>query len=141
MTLPSGSGWIFDPMDVGLPSFVLVALERERGLSQGQVGTAIGVGLFGMFAGAASVIRIDGRKAPRARPWSASCSVLRGRGHGRLRYVRHRSAHYRGERLVFGRRDEGADPGRDLRANGRARYRPGLEPSAKNLYARVMSAL
>ena len=53
MRLPSESGWISDAMGIGLLSFVLLALERERGLSQGQDGAATSVGLFGMFVGAA----------------------------------------------------------------------------------------
>ncbi len=53
VTLLSGFGWMFDAMDVGLLSFVMVALAREWGLSQGQVGVAISAGLFGMFVGAA----------------------------------------------------------------------------------------
>lgn len=66
VTLLSGLGWMFDAMDIGLLSFVLVALAQEWGLSQGQVGVAISVGLFGMFVGAAaSGILSDmyGRKA------------------------------------------------------------------------------
>ena len=62
----SGSGCMFDAMDIGLLSFVLVALAQEWGLSQGQVGTAISVGLLGMFVGAAvSGVLADryGRKA------------------------------------------------------------------------------
>nr|WP_207955996.1 MFS transporter [Rubrobacter marinus] len=54
VTLLSGLGWMFDAMDIGLLSFVLVALASEWGLSQGQVGAAISVGLFGMFVGAAA---------------------------------------------------------------------------------------
>jgi len=49
----AGLGWMFDAMDIGLLSFVLVALAQEWGLSQGQVGVAISIGLFGMFVGAA----------------------------------------------------------------------------------------
>ncbi len=52
ITLLSGLGWMFDAMDIGLLSFVLVALAREWNLSQAQVGSAISVGLFGMFLGA-----------------------------------------------------------------------------------------
>jgi MFS transporter, putative metabolite:H+ symporter len=54
VTLLSGLGWMFDAMDIGLLSFVLVALAQEWGLSQGQVGVAISIGLFGMFVGAAA---------------------------------------------------------------------------------------
>jgi MFS transporter, putative metabolite:H+ symporter len=57
---------MFDAMDIGLLSFVLVALAQEWGLSQGQVGVAISVGLFGMFVGAAvsgSLSDRYGRKA------------------------------------------------------------------------------
>ena len=52
ITILSGLGWMFDAMDIGLLSFVLVAIAREWDLSQAQVGTAISVGLFGMFVGA-----------------------------------------------------------------------------------------
>lgn len=54
VTLLAGLGWMFDAMDIGLLSFVMVALARDWGLSQGQVGLAISVGLFGMFVGAAA---------------------------------------------------------------------------------------
>lgn len=54
VTLLSGLGWMFDAMDIGLLSFVLVALAREWELTQGQVGLAISVSLFGMFVGAAA---------------------------------------------------------------------------------------
>lgn len=54
VTLLSGLGWMFDAMDIGLLSFVMVALAREWDLGQGQVGLAISVGLFGMFVGAAA---------------------------------------------------------------------------------------
>ena len=54
VTLLAGLGWMFDAMDIGLLSFVMVALAQEWGLSQGQVGVAISVGLFGMFVGAAA---------------------------------------------------------------------------------------
>ena len=57
---------MFDAMDIGLLSFVLVALAQEWGLSQRQVGVAISVGLFGMFVGAAvsgSLSDRSGRKA------------------------------------------------------------------------------
>ena len=54
VTLLAGLGWMFDAMDIGLLSFVLVALAGEWGLSQGQVGAAISIGLFGMFVGAAA---------------------------------------------------------------------------------------
>jgi putative MFS transporter len=53
VTLLSGLGWMFDAMDIGLLSFVLVAIAREWKLSQQQVGTAISAGLLGMFVGAA----------------------------------------------------------------------------------------
>lgn len=52
--LLSGLGWMFDAMDIGLLSFVLVALAKEWELTQGQVGLAISVSLFGMFVGAAA---------------------------------------------------------------------------------------
>jgi putative MFS transporter len=54
VTLLAGLGWMFDAMDIGLLSFVMVALASEWGLSQGQVGVAISIGLFGMFVGAAA---------------------------------------------------------------------------------------
>jgi putative MFS transporter len=66
VTVLAGLGWMFDAMDIGLLSFVLVALAQEWGLSQGQVGVAISVGLFGMFVGAAvsgSLSDRYGRKA------------------------------------------------------------------------------
>ncbi len=66
VTLLAGLGWMFDAMDIGLLSFVLVALAGEWGLSQGQVGAVISIGLFGMFVGAAaSGVLADryGRKA------------------------------------------------------------------------------
>ncbi|HET7481067.1 MAG TPA: MFS transporter [Rubrobacteraceae bacterium] len=53
VTLLSGFGWMFDAMDIGLLSFVMVVLAQEWGLSEGQVGLAISTGLFGMFVGAA----------------------------------------------------------------------------------------
>ncbi len=66
VTLLAGLGWMFDAMDVGLLSFVMVALAQEWGLSQAQVGVAISAGLLGMFVGAAaSGVLADryGRKA------------------------------------------------------------------------------
>jgi len=57
---------MFDAMDIGLVSFVVAALAAEWGLSQGEVGLAISVGLFGMFVGAAvsgSLADRFGRKA------------------------------------------------------------------------------
>lgn len=54
VTMLAGFGWMFDAMDIGLLSFVLVALAQDWGLTQGQVGLAISVGLFGMFVGAAA---------------------------------------------------------------------------------------
>ncbi len=45
---------MFDAMDIGVLSFVLVALAGEWGLTQGQVGAVISIGLFGMFVGAAA---------------------------------------------------------------------------------------
>lgn len=52
VTLLCGLGWMFDAMDIGLLSFVVAALAQEWGLTQGQVGVAISVGLLGMFVGA-----------------------------------------------------------------------------------------
>lgn len=66
VTLLTGLGWMFDAMDVGLLSFVMVALAAEWGLTQGEVGIAISVGLFGMFVGAAASGTLSdrfGRKA------------------------------------------------------------------------------
>ncbi|QIN85315.1 MFS transporter [Rubrobacter tropicus] len=57
---------MFDAMDVGLLSFVMVALAREWGLSQGQVGIAISAGLFGMFVGAAASGTLADRYGRRA---------------------------------------------------------------------------
>ena len=54
VTVLAGLGWMFDAMDIGLVSFVVAALAAEWGLSQGEVGLAISVGLFGMFVGAAA---------------------------------------------------------------------------------------
>ncbi len=53
VTVLAGLGWMFDAMDVGLLSFVMVVLAREWGLTQGEVGLAISAGLLGMFVGAA----------------------------------------------------------------------------------------
>lgn len=66
VTLLAGFGWMFDAMDVGLVSFVVVALARDWGLSQGQVGIAISVGLFGMFVGAAASGALADRYGRRA---------------------------------------------------------------------------
>ena len=66
MTLLAGFGWMFDAMDVGLVSFVVVALGQEWGLSQGQVGVAISAGLFGMFVGAAASGTLADRYGRRA---------------------------------------------------------------------------
>ncbi|MDP9353640.1 MAG: MFS transporter [Chloroflexota bacterium] len=66
VTLLSGLGWMFDAMDIGLLSFVLVAIAREWNLSQEQVGIAISIGLFGMFVGATAAGTLAdryGRKA------------------------------------------------------------------------------
>lgn len=66
VTIYSGLGWMFDAMDIGLLSFVLVAIAREWGLSREQVGLAISVGLFGMFIGATAAGSLAdryGRKA------------------------------------------------------------------------------
>ena len=53
-------------MDVGLVSFVVVALGQEWGLSQGQVGLAISAGLLGMFVGAAASGTLADRYGRRA---------------------------------------------------------------------------
>ncbi|MBA2511500.1 MAG: MFS transporter [Rubrobacteraceae bacterium] len=57
---------MFDAMDVGLVSFVVVALGQEWGLSQGQVGLAISAGLLGMFVGAAASGTLADRYGRRA---------------------------------------------------------------------------
>lgn len=36
----TGCAWLFDAMDVGLLSFILVAIQKDWGLSQVQVGWA-----------------------------------------------------------------------------------------------------
>ncbi len=66
VTLLAGFGWMFDAMDVGLVSFVVVALGQEWGLSQGQVGLAISAGLLGMFVGAAASGTLADRYGRRA---------------------------------------------------------------------------
>ncbi len=53
VTLLSGLGWMFDAMDIGLLSLVVVALAQDWGLSEKQVGVVISIGLLGMFVGAA----------------------------------------------------------------------------------------
>ncbi|GIP40089.1 MFS transporter [Paenibacillus sp. J31TS4] len=49
----AGFGWMFDAMDVGLLSFILVALRSEWGLSAEQAGLLGTANLIGMAAGAA----------------------------------------------------------------------------------------
>ena len=66
VTVLGGFGWMFDAMDVGLVSFVVVALGQEWGLSQGQVGLAISAGLLGMFVGAAASGTLADRYGRRA---------------------------------------------------------------------------
>jgi putative MFS transporter len=48
-----GFGWLFDAMDVGIITFVLVALAKDWKLTSSQVGLIGSAGLAGMFAGAA----------------------------------------------------------------------------------------
>lgn len=48
-----GFGWLFDAMDVGIITFVLVALAKEWKLAPSQVGLIASAGLAGMFVGAA----------------------------------------------------------------------------------------
>lgn len=48
----SGIGWALDAMDVGLISFVMVALSKAWGLSQGQVAWVGSIGFVGMAVGA-----------------------------------------------------------------------------------------
>jgi hypothetical protein len=49
----SGIGWMFDAMDIGLPSFVLPALSRDLGLTRPEGGLVASFTFLGMFAGAA----------------------------------------------------------------------------------------
>ena len=48
----SGIGWALDAMDVGLISFLMVAIKKEWGLSTGQVSWLASVGFIGMAVGA-----------------------------------------------------------------------------------------
>ncbi|WP_051348815.1 MFS transporter [Peribacillus kribbensis] len=48
----AGLGWLFDAMDVGMLSFILVALSSEWGLSSKEVGWIGSVNSIGMAAGA-----------------------------------------------------------------------------------------
>ncbi|WP_397340231.1 MFS transporter [Paenibacillus qinlingensis] len=49
----AGFGWLFDAMDVGLLSFILVALRKEWGLTAQEAGLLGSVNLIGMTIGAA----------------------------------------------------------------------------------------
>ncbi|MBD2758156.1 MFS transporter [Yimella sp. cx-573] len=48
----SGVGWALDAMDVGLISFLMVAIKKDWGLSTGQVSWLASVGFIGMAVGA-----------------------------------------------------------------------------------------
>lgn len=59
LLLIAGTGWLFDAMDVGLLSFILVAVKADWGLSAQQlgwigsvnsIGMAVGAFLFGVYA-------------------------------------------------------------------------------------------
>lgn len=50
----SGAGWALDAMDVGLISFVMVALAREWGLSPTTLSWIASIGFLGMAVGAAA---------------------------------------------------------------------------------------
>ena len=59
LLVTSGMGWMFDAMDVGLLSFVLVALQADWGLTDAQrgwlgsinsIGMAVGAVAFGLWA-------------------------------------------------------------------------------------------
>lgn len=52
LLLGSGIGWALDAMDVGLISFVMVALAQQWGLSQGQLSWVASIGFVGMAVGA-----------------------------------------------------------------------------------------
>ncbi len=47
-----GLGWLFDAMDTGMVSFVLVTLAKEWGLSAQQSGWVVSIGFVGMALGA-----------------------------------------------------------------------------------------
>jgi putative MFS transporter len=47
-----GFGWLFDAMDVGIVTFVMVALAKDWKLSTNQLGLIGSAGLAGMFLGA-----------------------------------------------------------------------------------------
>lgn len=53
LLLIHGTGWLFDAMDVGIVTFVVVALARDWKLNPGQIGLIGSAGLAGMFVGAA----------------------------------------------------------------------------------------
>ncbi|MFD0049023.1 MFS transporter [Actinomycetes bacterium NPDC127524] len=48
----AGLGWLFDAMDVGMLSFIIVALKQEWGLTAGQMGWIGSVNSIGMAVGA-----------------------------------------------------------------------------------------
>ena len=48
----TGLGWLFDAMDTGMVSFVLVTLAKEWGLSAQQSGWVVSIGFVGMALGA-----------------------------------------------------------------------------------------
>lgn len=54
LVLGSGAGWALDAMDVGLISFVMVALAREWGLTPTTLSLIASIGFLGMAVGAAA---------------------------------------------------------------------------------------
>ena len=54
LVLGSGAGWALDAMDVGLISFVMVALAREWGLTPTTLSWIASIGFLGMAVGAAA---------------------------------------------------------------------------------------
>lgn len=52
LVVGSGVGWALDAMDVGLVSFVMVALSQQWGLTSGEVSWVASIGFVGMAIGA-----------------------------------------------------------------------------------------
>lgn len=48
----AGLGWLFDAMDVGMLSFVMVALQKDWGLSTQEMGWIGSINSIGMAVGA-----------------------------------------------------------------------------------------
>jgi putative MFS transporter len=48
----NGAAWAFDAFDTGLVTFVVTALTAAWGLTPGQIGAILSIGLLGMFVGA-----------------------------------------------------------------------------------------